>query len=238
MQLLSIPAFSTYSWFCINHLAPLQCVFLCLTYIQYNRAVENGQIIRYFVDEVIDIFASSDGQSAGGHREGRESAPADTEPSGQQVPLAWRKLVELRRKVDLPPSADQSLFKPTVPIRCETLPAAIALRTMSLSTSETITDPPVRGVEPAPSGRVMSHPTSNGHPAPLADSQITHDHAEFRGDNVDMDNMLDFTNLAAWSSSLIQDPHDYFHMGQDTGSGFNEATHPVFEWDMHPQPSV
>lgn len=238
MQLLSIPAFLTYSWFCINHLAPLQCVFLCLTYLRYNRAAENGQIIRYFVDAVIDIFATSDGQLATRNTEGRESASADTDRSGQQVPLAWRKLVELRRKIDLPPGADESLFKPTTPIRCETLPAAIALRAMSLSTSETITDPPMRGAEPAPSARVTCHPTSNGHALPSAEPPITHDHDGRPGGNFGMDNMFDVSDLAAWSSSLIQDPHDDFHMGQDIGGEVNEATHPLFEWDVYPQASV
>lgn len=193
--------------------------------------MENDQIIRYFVDEVIDIFVSSDGQLATGNREGRESASADTDSSGQQVSLAWRKLVELRRKIDLPSGVDQSLFKPTIPIRCETLPAAIALRAMSLST-------PIRGAEPASSDRVTWHPTSNGHALPSAEPPITHDHDGRPGGDVGMNNMLDVSDLAAWSSSLIQDPHNYFHKGQDIGSEVNEATHPLFEWDMYPQASM
>lgn len=37
-------------------LAPLQCIFLCLTYLQCNPNLENRHTLRYLVDEVIDIF--------------------------------------------------------------------------------------------------------------------------------------------------------------------------------------
>ncbi len=114
--------------------------------------LKNKQMIRYFIDEVIDIFASSARLSSTGHGEIRNPAVSDVAPSDKQIPLAWEVLVVLRNKTDLGPGADQPLFKPTVPIRCETLPPEIALHAMSLSTSQTTTDPLVRGSDSVPSG--------------------------------------------------------------------------------------
>ena len=233
-QLLSNPAFSTYTWFCINHLGPLQCVFLCLTYLQYNRASENQRVIYYYVDEVFRIFASSAKQSNAGHGEGHERAPSEPTLGDRQIPLAWRRLVELRNKLELPPDTDQPLFESKATVRCETLPSAIALRTISLASSDTNSNPPTRGLEPVSSGKTVSHTTSNGYSLPSNESQAIFDHAEGPISDAEMDNILDISDLAEWSSSLVQDPQDLFHLGQNT-SEVNGATNPLLQWDLYAQ---
>lgn len=233
MQLLRIKAFAPYSWFCINHLAPLQCAFLCLTFLQYNRNSENRQTLRYFVDEVIDIFASDAIESSAGHGGEHDPTLSDTAPSAKQILLARRMLVALRKKLDLPPGADQPLFKPAVPIRCETLPPEIALRAISLSTNETVVGPPTRGAESAPSSRLISHSALNGHQLQSAEPSAIHNHDEGRVGDFDMDNVLDVSDLAAWSSSLTQNPDEYFHTGQDIVNGVSEVANPVLEWDLY-----
>ena len=223
MQLMRVPAFAPYKWFCTNHLAPFQCIFLCLTYLQYNRDCNNRPLIRYFVDEVIDIFASPG---------------VDTTPSNKQVPLAWRMLVTLRNRVDLPLGAGQPQFKHTIPMRCETLPTATALRIMSLSTTETVTDPLIRGAESPPSGWLTSQSTSNGSQLQSVEPLIGHGQHEGPAGNIDMDNVLDISDLSAWSSSLIQDPDEYFHLSHDNINGLNGGANPLIGWNMYSQAPV
>lgn len=232
MQLLRIDAFAPYSWFCINHLAPLQCVFLCLTYLQCNPNLENGQTLRYLVDEVIDIFCSDTAELSAGHGGEHNPALSDTTPSAKQVSLAWRMLVALRKRLDLPYGADKPMFKPAVPIRCETLPPGIALRAMSLSTGGTVTDPSTRGSEPAANGSSISHSALNGHHPQPAEPSVMHNHDEGRVGNIDKDNVLDISDLAAWSSSLTQNLDEYFHTGQDV-DGLTEDINPFLNWDLN-----
>ncbi len=232
MQLLRIDAFAPYSWFCINHLAPLQCIFLCLTYLQCNPNLENRHTSRYLVDEVIDIFGFDTKLSAG-HRGEHDPALSDTAPSAKQISLAWRMLIALRKKLDLPPGADQHLFKPAVPIRCEKLPPGIALRAMSLSTSKTVTDPLIRGAEPAPNGSLISYSALYGHHPQSAEPSVMHNHDEGRVGHIDKDDVLDISDLAAWSSSLTRNLDEYFHTGQDIVDGLTEVANPFLEWDLY-----
>ena len=190
--------------------------------MQCNRKSKNKQIIRYFVDEVIDIFASSARLSGTGDEEFQNPAVSDVASSDKQIPLAWRVLITLRNKIDLHPGADQPLFNPTVPIRCETLPPEIALHAMSLSTSQPITDPLVRGSESAPSGL-------SGDQYPYAEPPVVRRHDEGEGDDNEVENEFNISGLAAWSSSLIHDPFESWNMAQDN---VNDATNPPLEWNL------
>ena len=238
MQLIRIPAFAPFSWFCINNLAPLQFVFLCLTYMQYNRNPENSHNMRYLVDQVIDIFASSDRRPIAGHEEGHNPAISDTLATDKQISLAWRMLVLLRKKIDLPPGADQPLFKPAVLTRCDNLPAAIALRTMSLSTNETFTDHPITGAEPAPSGRLASHSALYEDHLSSTEPPVAPEHNERRDGDIDMDNMLEISDLAEWPSSLIQEPEEYFHIDEGFVNGVNKPADSALGWDLYQQASL
>jgi len=59
-QLIQVPAFRPYVWFCYTYSGPLQAVFLTSTYLQTHRDSGTEVQALHLVDEVIDFFVSED----------------------------------------------------------------------------------------------------------------------------------------------------------------------------------
>ena len=230
MQLVRIPAFAPYSWFCINSQTPLQPVFLILTYLQDNKKHGSGDLGRHFVDEVIDVFNSPDDRSFSHRDDHRDFAAASAASSDKQIPLPWKLLVELRSKIDHPPE-ERPRVKPVAPTRCQLVPPAIALRTMSLSNSEKGTS---SSTQPAASRSEISPPAANGSMSPPIEPAVANGQYDSGGGDSDGANPLDTSAFDAWCSSLAQDPDAYLVEGHDVAERADEALNSNLEVDLAP----
>lgn len=231
MQLVRIPAFAPYSWFCINSPTPLQPVFLILTYLQDNKNRGNGDLGRHFVDEVIDVFSSADDRSFSHREDRRDFAAPSAASSDKQIPLPWKLLVELRSKIDHPPNEERAHFKPVAPTRCQLVPPAIALRTMSLSTSGKSTS---TSTQAASSRSEIAPPTANGPMSPPIDPAVGNGQYESGGGDSEGANPLDTSDFEAWCSSLTQDPDTYLVENQDAAESAHDALNSNLENDVVP----
>lgn len=224
MQITQIPAFAPYLWYCLNHQAPLQYVFLILTYLQHNRHSEHAHLARYYVDEVIDVFASLELPArARGNNQGLEATEGNLQLKPK--PCAWRMLIDLQHKLDLPSTVSSPLFKPTAPIRCQPVPSTIALRTMSLSTGEKPGEDVSREALRGPgNGEAAPMPTTEPllpPPRPL----ILNDQYGNRGNYTDIDQLLDLSQLDTWPSSLAPKGTEDYSLMQEDFAGFDNNVH-------------
>ena len=235
MQLVRIPAFAPYLWFCLKFQAPIQPVFLILTFLKYNKNYGNGNLARHFADEVIDVFNSPMDLTVPQHGEGGQAPDISSVNSSKkrQVPLPWGMLANLRDKIEDPIGEEQYKSKPVTPTRCQLVPPAIALRAMSLSTNESInagitTLPTTASLNPAPVSAANGPMFPTLDVLPLGNGQV-----ESRGGDIDAENDLqDISDLEAWCSSLTQNPNVYLQKGQETVESVDRATsssYPVIE---------
>lgn len=231
VQLVRIPAFAPYSWFCKNFQTPLQPVFIILTYLQHNKGCGSEGLGRHFVDEVIDIFNFSDDRPFT-HGEDRHDPAASSAASfDKQKPLPWQMLVKLRSKIANSPTEERSRFEPVAPIRCQLVPPAIALRTMSLSTSEKSSSSPTAA---AGSYSQEAPPAANGSMSPPTDPPAVNDQADSRGGDSMVENALDLSDFEAWCSSLTQDPSIHHIGGQNAAESVDGAAVSTVEFDAEP----
>ena len=186
---------------------PLQCVFLLLTYLRHNQDSEIASLTRYLIDETIETFASSTHLSD--YDTSESNGKADNQASA-----AWRMLLTFRRKLDLAPGVEEPSAKAAVPFRCLPLSPAISLaskvnperynhNTRSLSAGD----------------------WERNAPSFMAgDPPITSEYA-------DESDLLDISDLVAWSSSLMENTNEYLLQGHeeenrpnDNGNGFPMLT--------------
>ena len=213
MQLVRIPAFAPYLWFCLKFQAPLQPVFLILVYLKYNKNYGSSTLGRHFVDEVIDLFSSSDDLSVPQEKETHynPSISNATLFNNRQALLPWRRLADLRSKIDNPHYEEQHKLKPVTPTRCELVPPAIALRAMSLSTNEKSKNTSSPTI-PAIASRNQTFPPAPNGPLfqtldilPLVNEQLESGDGSFDVEN----DLLDVSDVEAWCSSLTRDSDPY-----------------------------
>ncbi len=236
MQLVRIPAFAPYLWFCLRFQAPIQPVFLVLIYLKYNKNYGNGNLARHFVDEVIDVFNSPVDLPVPQHGEGGQGPDISSVNSSEkrQVPQPWGMLANLRSKIEDPHCEEQYKSKPLTPTRCQLVPPAIALRAMSLSTNEKSINtsspalPTTASLNPTPlsAGNGPIFPTPDA--LPLGNGQF-----ESGGGDIDAENDLqDISDLEEWCSSLTQDPDAYLQKGQEIFENVHKEasnSYPVIE---------
>ena len=215
MQLMRIPAFAPYSWFCISSQLPLQPVFLILTYLQDNKGCASRNIGRYFVDEVIDVFDSLPDRLCTHREDNHDPAAPSTASTNKQVPMAWKMLAELRSKLDHLPDEEQIQSKPVAPTRCQLVPPDIALRTISISNSEKRTSSPT---VPAAIHSQIETPAANRPISPPFDVAGVNRQYDDGGGDAEGDNLLDTADLEAWCSTLTQDP-DVCLLGSQNSAG-------------------
>jgi len=98
LQLLRIPSFAPYMWFCSTYFAPPQCVILILTYLKQDRDPEIADLAFYFVDEMINFFAPEDytSQPSGQNQDEAESVAG----SSQKPDKTWEMLRTFRKSLD------------------------------------------------------------------------------------------------------------------------------------------
>lgn len=215
MQITQIPAFAPYSWYCLKHHAPLQCVFLLLTYLQHNRQSQHAHLARYYVDEVIDVFTSKERlvvpENSNRKIVGTE-AKSETKPRSP----AWSILVDLRYKIDISPHAKPPLFKPTVPIRCQPVPSALALHTISLSIGEKPHEAVTQEAKSGP-GIVETSRASTTEPRLSSTRSTTVNDPHVNQINpTDLEQLLDLSHMDTWSSdSLSKVPEDFLLAHED-----------------------
>ena len=198
MQLVQIPAFAPYSWFCKSCLPPLQPVFLILTYLQYNRDWKNRKVALHLVDGVFDVFNSPDDWSTAD----RGNDDDATVPSNEQMPSAWRMLMDLRHKLDLPLSMERPTYEPLAPIRCHLVSPDIALQTKALATgnkSDISDTTPATRHSPEIVSSLMLHSSLSTTPFVLVGQQVSEQEV------IDTEKPLDMSDLDTWCSTLIQD---------------------------------
>lgn len=220
LQMMQIPAFAPYAWFSSTYFGPLQAVFLILVYVQNNHDPESEPQALYLVDEVIDFFVSGEGSSTplAFTKQPCDLPKPTISSSTTQLNLAWTILRSLR--LSLPPrlpsvQAQAGQQQQKTPFS-ETYLSPLSMTTLS----EHISTTPIRhNFPPPPQPRTRSDtPTfsANLRTEPshfqIADSnalsplftrpQGTHD--TFGGVDDDMDVMGDFSDLDAWSDSLVQ----------------------------------
>ena len=224
MQITQIPAFAPYLWYCLNHQAPLQYVFLILTYLQHNRHSEHGHLARYYVDEVIDVFASHE-LPARAERSSHGLEASEESPQIKPKPFAWRMLIDLQHKLDLPPNASSPLFKPTVPIRCHPVPSTVALRTMSLSTGEKPGEEVSREGLRGPGNGEAAPPSATEPLLPSTRPLILHDQYGNRGNYADIDQLLDLSQLDTWPSTLASKATEDYSLMQEDFAGYDNTVH-------------
>lgn len=225
MQLVRIPAFAPYSWFCLNFQTPLQPAFLILTYLRDNKNCEgnSGSLARHFVDEVLDVFSSPDERLFTQHDDHDLDAP-DAASCDKQIPLPWKVLVELRSKIDHSTSEEGTHFKPVAPVRCQLVSPAIAQRTMSLATNGKSTN---STTIPAASRSEIAPPAANRPLSPPIAPLVDNGKYDSAGDSEEA-NPFDTSDFEAWCSSLTQDADAYFAEGQ----GAAESAHETFNFNL------
>lgn len=193
----------------MKHHAPIQCVFLILTYLQYNRRSEHTLSARYYVDRVLDIYMP-DAQSR--HAETNFQALGETGGMAHVKPKSfiWTMLLDLRQKLDLPCDTAQPILKPTVPIRCQTVPSAIALHTRSLAKGDKSSPNTAQDPSQGPSysdfvDTSVDESFLNSNPPLTGDSQY-----QDPATRLDIAQLLDFSELDSWSSTLVPESTDGF----------------------------
>lgn len=219
LQLTRIPAFAPYAWFYSTHHAPPQCVFLILTYLQRNRDSAHAHLARHLVDEVIDVFAPDEHLRV--YSKEGPNFPRSTTQYGCQTPSTWRLLIALRQKHDLPPEVDQLPFKPSTPSRYQPSAPVIspAAEVVSERPNFTAIPPSLNNWERGLSDTTLVLPSLN----PLAPGY----HSE-RGEEPQMDNLLDISSLMGCSSSLAQWTDEYVSNGLDLEGDADEAVIAAF----------
>ena len=236
MQLVRIPAFAPYLWFCLKFQAPIQPVFLILTFLKYNKNYGNANLARHFADEVIDVFNSPMDLPVPQHGEGGQVPDISSVNSSEkrQVPLPWGMLANLRNKLEDPLGEEQYKSKPLTPTRCQLVPPAIALRAMSLSTNEKsinasiTTLPTTASLNPAPLSAANGPMFPTLDAPPLGNGQVESGSGDINAEN----DLQDISDLEAWCSSLTQNPDAYLQKGQETVESVHKATsssYPVIE---------
>ena len=228
MQLVRIPAFAPYSWFCINFQTPLQPTFLILTYLRDNKncGSGSGSLARHFVDEVLDVFSSPDERSFPRHEDHDHATPGAAS-SDKQVPLPWKMLLELRDRIDRSTYEEGNHFRPAAPTRCQLISPAIALRTMSLSTSGKSSS------SAAASRSEIAPPAANGPPSPPIDPMADNGQYDSGGDSEGAV-PLDTSDFEAWCSSLTQDADAYLGEGQGGAESAHETLNAHLELGVGP----
>ena len=112
LQLIRVPAFTPYIWFCLTYCAPLQSVFLILTFLQHDRDSETENMAFYFVDEVINFFLLED-PSPTLYGPGKPSANglgANVNFARQNI-QTLRMLQSIRQQLGPSPELGQARFK-------------------------------------------------------------------------------------------------------------------------------
>ncbi|KAK6008848.1 hypothetical protein QM012_000751 [Aureobasidium pullulans] len=89
LHLAQLPAFSPYHWFCPGKIQPLQECMIVLTYLKECPQDDSNQMLSYLLDEVFDLFGTSDATSEG---------PLWPEPK-QRYKAAWEVLQSLREEI-------------------------------------------------------------------------------------------------------------------------------------------
>ena len=173
-------------------------MFLILTYLQYNRDWSNRKAALHLVDGVFDVFNSPDDWSTAD----RGNDDDATVPSNEQTSSAWRMLINLRHKLDLPLGMERPTYEPLAPIRCHLVSPDIALQTKALATGNKsdISDTfPATRHSPDIVSSPMLRSSLSTTPFVLNGQQMN------RQEVIDTDNPLDMSDLDTWCSTLIQD---------------------------------
>lgn len=206
-------------------------MFLILAYLQDNKNCANGNLGRHFVDEVIDVFSSPDDRPFH-HREDRhDPAKPSALSSDKETPLLWKMLAELRSQIDHSSREEPTHVKPVAPTRCQLVPPAIALRTMSLSTNEKSTSSPTI---PAASRSEVARPAANVATSPPIDPAVADGHSHSGGGDSEGDNPLDTFEYEEWCASLTQDPNAFFLGDQDAAESVHDAPSSNVEYGAAP----
>ena len=221
LQMMQTPAFAPYAWFSSTYFGPLQAVFLILVYMQNNHDPESEPQALYLVDEVIDFFVSEEGSSTplASTKQTCDLPKPTTSSSTTQLNLAWPILKSLR--ISLSPRLPSVQAQPGQQQQ-NSLFSENYLSPISMTTSsEHISTTPLRhnfsplhtcSETPTSSANLRTEPShfqiaaSNALSPLFTRPQGTHD--TFVGVDDDMDVMGDFSDLDAWSDSLVQPAED------------------------------
>ncbi|KAK8017826.1 hypothetical protein PG993_014152 [Apiospora rasikravindrae] len=99
LQMLQTPAFSPWTWYFKAHYAPVQCIFIILTYLQDHHSSKAAEAARYYADEIIELFApKGDDLVFGGPGGGQDDFTFAGKISKQMV-SSWRAILMLRTKI-------------------------------------------------------------------------------------------------------------------------------------------
>ena len=178
LQLIHVPAFAPYKWFCFNYFGPLQAVFLTLTYFEDVQDSEAETHALYLVDETIDFFVSEN-DSHHSSAFGKQS-PESNKKNIQRMESAWTKLKALRRRLPSHLDCQESRDE------CYPTPSSF-----SASSSEV---PPSQVKATRRMHNLVAEPNMAG----------SSKGGDFGCDR-DVDMILDNSGLDIWSSSLIQE---------------------------------
>jgi hypothetical protein len=103
LQVIQTPAFSPWVWFFTTHYAPLQCIFIILTYLQDHPKSATADHARYYADEVIEVFVPSEEEllfgGPGQAGQANEGYSFTGRTSRQMIP-AWRMILLMRTKIN------------------------------------------------------------------------------------------------------------------------------------------
>jgi hypothetical protein len=201
LQLHRAPAFAPYMWFCSNYYGPLQCAFLTLIYLNHNRESENAQLARYCVDELIDHCISDHQQL---DNDSIKEGPDNPTLKAQQemMSLAKMVLVNLHKKLDLPPENDERPPRPfDLSCRFQSSSSLLFTSTRPNPTSIPLSATSSRECDLAVTADVLPLSGHNSH-SMMPDSSPTHNF------------LHNISELEAWCS-LIQDTGKFPSLGQD-----------------------
>ncbi|KAN0066993.1 hypothetical protein V8E54_014917 [Elaphomyces granulatus] len=202
LQLHRAPAFAPYMWFCSSYYGPLQCAFLTLIYLNHNRESENAQLARYCVDELIDHCISDHQQL---DNDSIKEGPDNPTLKAQQemISLTKKVLINLHKKLDLPPENDERPPRPFDPLSCRFQSSSslhfTSTRPNSMSIPLSATSS--RECDLAVTAAVLPLSGHNSH-SMMPDSSPTHGF------------LHNISELEAWCS-LIQDTGKFPSLGQD-----------------------
>ncbi|KAL8688171.1 MAG: hypothetical protein Q9218_005853 [Villophora microphyllina] len=103
LQMIQIPAFSPYSWFCSIHFGPLQSAFLILAYLQQKRDADTEAQALFLIDEVLDFFEDI-GQDNRPTVDQRSESKQESRnlSTSRRASVAWQNLKAMRVQLSSP----------------------------------------------------------------------------------------------------------------------------------------
>ncbi|TAQ84225.1 hypothetical protein B7494_g7461 [Chlorociboria aeruginascens] len=217
LQVIQVPSFAPYTWYLLNCQTPLKCVFLIFTFLHNHPNSTQGDLARYFADEVLETFTGEEDPSK--DTAGKVSSYKSPIKTDGETRASWEKIRAIRDKLDIPHALVPPQPKQCVPSDCIQIARNIFSPPTSIPDLDLTNSLPLHSL-------TSSKTPSSIHLSTTFSASLPESRDEF-DDNFTSNQVLDISELMAWSASLTDDPNAFYSYGQDIAADTLYALPPL-----------